>query len=329
MCVAIACPEKFPDAETIISCADANPDGGGVAWVEEGKVLWIKGIDGKDANKLIREGKIKPPALIHFRIATAGGTRPELCHPFPISRSASTDCSGSANQVLIHNGHWGSWAGKALNIAMKHDKGVPGGYWSDSRTLAYMAYHLGESSLRLVEGQKIATLDKDGAIRLFGRFEQRDGISYSNMNWKTSVYVVTGRLEDNESATRWNKRWSRTLGYGKSGQNYDTSYACGDGRGAKAVAEAWADRKALVAITKDEDEHLSKVEKNIGRLTIGEASVILKKKRENKQKLTKEEESWDWLMENFPEETGEMLKTGMGLEEMVECMRNDIKAGVM
>lgn len=43
MCVILVSPPKArPSLQTLRRCAEANPHGGGIAWIEEGLVQYIK-----------------------------------------------------------------------------------------------------------------------------------------------------------------------------------------------------------------------------------------------------------------------------------------------
>jgi hypothetical protein len=184
LCVAIAASKNLPTKTQLEDCEDANGDGGGVAWLHEGAVHWKKWVKASAIWEMISEGMVKPPCLIHFRIATTGGVRPELCHPFPVSRKASTATRGTAKQVLIHNGIWHNWSEKVLGSIIKRGgQDQVKGPWSDSRALAWLAFRYGDAVLRLSE-QKIATLDNKGSIRIYGRgWELIDGVAYSNKHW--------------------------------------------------------------------------------------------------------------------------------------------------
>jgi hypothetical protein len=322
MCVAIGCPERLPTPEILKSAEEANPDGGGIAWVNgEGSVSWVKNIDAKTMIEMIDAGKVKAPALIHFRITTSGGTRPELCHPFPISQKASTELTGRATSVLVHNGHWSGWSARALNVVLRHDKKVPEGYWSDSRALAYMAYHLGEQALRLVEHQKIATLNREGEIRLFGYFDEREGIHYSNLNWQrkaVSVEVYRG-----SSFEDWRE---------KRDGRFATSYGCNDLRtsgGYRGIHDTRV-MDSTLELTKAEQKYLDKVAKTIGtKLTSSEAKDILRRKKENKQTLSAEEKAYEWAFETSPKETHDMITAGLSIEEIVTILQQDEAAGLL
>jgi hypothetical protein len=187
MCVAIACREELPSYDTLKHCEEANGDGGGIAWLEKGMVRWQKNLKAKEIRHLIDEREIKPPCLIHFRIATAGGKRPELCHPFPISRQAPTALAGTANAVLVHNGHWWHWGTAILEDAIASDRQVAKGPWSDSRAMAWMAARNGFEVLNFIaDQQRIGVLEKSGRITLWGDWKQHKDYGatwFSNLTW--------------------------------------------------------------------------------------------------------------------------------------------------
>ena len=100
---------RLPDAKTIRSMWDENPDGAGVMWREGGKVRYVKGfMDEDEFMKWIeasREALDDTECAIHFRITTHGGTNRENCHPFPLDkRTDPHSLSGRCRAVLMHNG---------------------------------------------------------------------------------------------------------------------------------------------------------------------------------------------------------------------------------
>lgn len=187
MCVAIVAESKLPDHKTLIKCEDANPDGGGIAWLDEEShlVRWKKGLSATEINDLIEAKDIRPPCFIHFRIATAGGKDQSLCHPFPVTRRVSTELEGTAARVLMHNGHWDGWSTRLLfGVISKESGKMPAGKWSDTRAMAYLVGRYGDQMMDLIPAaNKIATLDKTGKVVTSGFFTERDGIKYSNMSW--------------------------------------------------------------------------------------------------------------------------------------------------
>ena len=93
MCIICAKPAgvKFPKNEYIENMWDGNDDGAGIMWVSNNKVHIKKGfMKLKDFKRFL--GKLKKrydidkiPVVMHFRITTHGGTKPENTHPFPIT----------------------------------------------------------------------------------------------------------------------------------------------------------------------------------------------------------------------------------------------------
>lgn len=114
MCViAYAHSRKLTDAE-IETGWENNPDGAGFSWRENGSLRYHKGLmkldDFKHAyNDCITDHNFRPH-VVHFRLATAGGTLPVLCHPFQVCRSSPLALDGTIRKPLLyHNGHIAGW----------------------------------------------------------------------------------------------------------------------------------------------------------------------------------------------------------------------------
>ena len=114
MCIiaAKAAGIPMPNRERIKTMWDGNRDGAGLMYVENGQVRIEKGfMKYKDFTKVLdrlekRLDLTATPVVMHFRITTHGGTKPENCHPFPI-----TDNVGALKKLTIttdlgvaHNG---------------------------------------------------------------------------------------------------------------------------------------------------------------------------------------------------------------------------------
>ena len=166
MCIILACKDKLPTDDELQTSAALNPDGAGVAWIgKTGLVEWQKGLSLHDVKTILPH--VPLPCVIHFRIATSGGVSKELCHPFPVSKKVSVEESGRAKQVLFHNGIWSDWQAHLLTGVTSHRRRVPGGPWSDTRAMAYLAFLYGTDFLKIFD-DKIAVLSKE-RVRLFGR----------------------------------------------------------------------------------------------------------------------------------------------------------------
>lgn len=96
MCIAIYKPAgEWATKAELRECFRRNPDGAGFAWHDGTKVCIKKGFFHWRSfwKQYKRHVQTETPALVHFRIATAGAKDAERCHPFAIKGGA-----------LIHNG---------------------------------------------------------------------------------------------------------------------------------------------------------------------------------------------------------------------------------
>lgn len=197
MCVIAVCKNNLPNEHELQMMEAANPHGGGVAWVEDGAVSYLKGVTATKIWDLIKSGRIVAPAIFHFRIGTVGGNTNELCHPFPVTSQAGLKTYGTANAVLFHNGHWSDWE-KAMGTAILSNKRkLPSGPWSDSRAMAYLAHHYGVQALSFLisSSQKVAIL-KPKEIILLGHFmEYEQRFKVSNFSWELKAIAAEASVK--------------------------------------------------------------------------------------------------------------------------------------
>jgi hypothetical protein len=177
------CREGIPSYESLLKAESSNSDGGGIAWREtdtKGNTLvrWKKGLKAHEINDVLKELELEKylPVIIHFRSASQGGNVKELCHPFPITEGVSTDLEGTAKAVLFHNGTYGMWDSAMKEMVWVAGLKMPVGPWSDSRFLAWLAFHRGWTSLRLADwgNGRIVLLDSKGNLVIQGN-GWRDG----------------------------------------------------------------------------------------------------------------------------------------------------------
>lgn len=188
MCIAVHIPANAerPTLDQHRAMSTSNRDGAGIAWVNErGLVQWEKGFPSKDYEKVFSRIASLPkstPILLHYRIATIGGVKAELTHPFPITARAGVMLKGSAGSVMIHNGHWSDAPLKML--------GDSAGPISDTRILAAVASYDGNVLATLAKSYgKSARLNGDGTVTRFGTgWIESDGVWYSNYGFKTYSY---------------------------------------------------------------------------------------------------------------------------------------------
>lgn len=195
MCVAISLlPGATLTEEEVFKMNRTNGDGCGFAWARGGVVQWVKTtrVNPTYITEMVAAYK-DLPRLLHFRLATAGGTKVELCHPFEIGPLANCAQTGKSGRVLIHNGHFNRWK-ELFELSQKEDLLPDKGPWSDSRLIAWWA-HLDLDWLQmLTETGKVAVLDGDGQLYHMGSGWQdlREGVKVSNYHWKDKDYAVGG-----------------------------------------------------------------------------------------------------------------------------------------
>lgn len=178
MCVILAAEKKKVKYEWLKMADQANPDGIGAAWLADGRVNYMKGMELKDIQKL--HPHLEPPYVIHFRISTVGGKRKDLTHPFPIMQGVPLLERGTAQSVLFHNGHWNDWK-EILMRSLSRGEKIPNGAWSDSRAMAFLVQSHGLGFLELIDNQRVAVLGAKKVIRFFGNgWADLNGVWASN-----------------------------------------------------------------------------------------------------------------------------------------------------
>lgn len=179
----------MPSDERIEDMWYANPDGAGFMYADKGTVHIRKGFmtfdKFMDAIEELRSkyDLTKLALVMHFRITTHGGTKPENCHPFPISDSVGvlSKLTMKTSIGVAHNG--------IIDITPR--KGI-------SDTMEYIASQLAPLSRAVPEfyknkdlmeminnavRSKLAFLTKKGGIYTVGDFYEEDGVLYSNKNF--------------------------------------------------------------------------------------------------------------------------------------------------
>ena len=195
MCVIFIANEKRVPDEMVYAGFDANKDGAGYSFqdVVQGRnvVRWEKGIDSAD-EMVTAAQEIPIPYILHFRIASVGGTKKGLTHPFCVNAQASTELSGyGEDPVLFHNGHWHSWDSTLREAVFRHGIKVPEyGKWSDSRAMALLAHYFGVGILDLLNLQsynRYAVMWPDpGKVLTYGdTWYFKNGIYCSNLSWES------------------------------------------------------------------------------------------------------------------------------------------------
>lgn len=204
MCVAVTMePGTDLTLDEVVKMDRTNADGVGVAWARNGRVEWFKttNVDPAEIHGAIRAWR-DYPRLVHFRLSTAGGTRPDLCHPFEVGPRAKCDVKGHGAKVMIHNGHWNRW-NEVKNLLDKEGLLPDDGPWSDSRLAAYLAYTDPEWFAAL--GGRVAVMGGDGGIMRLGDWSDlRPGIKVSNKLWESEHKYKRGGYSGYRNWKGWN-----------------------------------------------------------------------------------------------------------------------------
>lgn len=181
MCVAVVV-ESTTDItlEDLQKMERQNSDGGGVAWIAGGQVMFRKGLTALEIHELMPV--LPRPFLMHFRIATRGAAVPELTHPFPIGPAAlDGDLVGLADGVIIHNGTWSDYA--------KHvPPGIDPAKVSDTQIAAYVAGYDEKVLDHVSWSNAIMRVSPEGHadITMRGQWSEHGGNMFSNLHWRST-----------------------------------------------------------------------------------------------------------------------------------------------
>ena len=183
---------ELPEEEILQNMWRANRDGAGFMYAYNGTVHIEKGFMTYESflgaiHKLDEKYDIKNmPLIMHFRITTHGGTKPENTHPFPVTDSIGMlkKLSATAKVGVAHNGV----------IDIRPRDGI-------SDTMEYIAKQLAPLSRAMPKFYKnpdimemvsnaigmsrMAFMNGNGEIYTIGNFVEEDGMRYSNRSFET------------------------------------------------------------------------------------------------------------------------------------------------
>jgi hypothetical protein len=176
---------------------EANDDGFGMMYRAKGGVGIVKGIMDKDEAWEVYSRLPRVPHVLHFRLATHGGVRPELTHPFVVDEASPIVRVGVVDKpVLAHNGIWPSHALRSGELKLK-------GPTSDSRTLAAwlgkltnggrVEDALKERYYEVATAGRVVVMDPvTQQIYLVGDWIRDGGFFFSNTSYRGAPRIGTG-----------------------------------------------------------------------------------------------------------------------------------------
>lgn len=224
MCIIAAKPVgvDMPSDEIIENMWYGNSDGAGFMWAENGGVHIRKGfMKFADFDKALSEwlathDPLKTALVMHFRITTHGGTKPENCHPFPVSDSIGmlTKSESKCRVGVAHNGIIPITPRKGISDTMEYiitqlaplARAVPDFY--KSKDLCKMISN--------ATGSRLAFLNGRGEIYTIGDFIDDNGIKYSNTSYKwgslrdvawSHSYGCYSGWDDTDDSSLYDKYW--------------------------------------------------------------------------------------------------------------------------
>lgn len=194
---------EMPSWDIIENMWYNNTDGAGLMWVEDGAVRISKGYMKyedfeAELNRLGERLDLKEtPVVMHFRITTHGGTKPENCHPFPI-----TDQIGLLQKLrcntdvgVAHNGILSFTPRKGISDTMEYIATQLAIIKKMNRKFLKHDY-LMQLIKNATEGSRLCFLDKYGKIYTTGNFIEDNGILYSNGNYKSTYFYSRKKNSD-------------------------------------------------------------------------------------------------------------------------------------
>lgn len=190
MCVIAFSPKNSaaPTETQIRQMFKKNPDGAGYAYEEGGKVKFKKGF--MNVESLLAE--LKPlnqwtnkDLAIHFRIGTAGKNDQKTTHPFPLSDNfGELRKLEGEGPVLFHNGVISGLGGLIDPLSSDTQDfvaGVATRFLNKPKQPSKVAKTIIED---IIGSSKLLVMHGKNRNIMFGKWEQLDGVYYSNLYWK-------------------------------------------------------------------------------------------------------------------------------------------------
>lgn len=200
MCIIIYCDKKHRiDHDTLLTCWDNNPDGGGYMWADGERVHISKGyMTFEDYENALNDVPAGVPLVLHMRIGTSGGHGPDVTHPFPVTSKLeylhALDCTCPIG--IAHNGvlpyphddkkHISDTVYYVQHvIAPLSNRSRRGGGLIKSRRAVY---EMRETS----RGSRLCLLDASGTVKMIGDGWQgvAPGIQASNGSFRKPKFNV-------------------------------------------------------------------------------------------------------------------------------------------
>lgn len=209
MCIIVIKPAgiKIPATTTIENCWYNNRDGAGFMYAKDGSVHIEKGYMSLKAFKaaLKRLGKsidvVNTPMVLHFRIATHGGTEAANTHPFPVTEKLPLlqMTKYKAPLAVAHNGIIDiKPSQKDISDTMEYVINQLAPLYQLKKD--FYKHEAGKKLIYNFIKSKMVFLDGAGRIETVGDFiTDKDGLLYSNSSYKARTIYYKWDIWDDYS----------------------------------------------------------------------------------------------------------------------------------
>lgn len=185
----------IPDDSILETMFNNNPDGAGFCYNHNGKVVIQKGYMTfkafSEALKRVSENIdiYHSSMMFHFRIATHGGVKPALCHPFPLSKKISNlkRLYVQSDLAIVHNGVIPIEVKGAVSDTMEYIR-TSLVKRANINSEFYKNKKQRKAILAEINNSKMAFLDCEGNVYTVGEFIEENGIMYSNSSYKERTF---------------------------------------------------------------------------------------------------------------------------------------------
>jgi len=189
-----------------------NPHGWGVCYIENGEVKEYKSLKMEDAFNTVRkleEADIE--FLFHVRWATKGEKSLQNCHPYKYS-----------NGFLFHNGTmekiemWKKEMSDSWHFTFYLDKQLRKYRQPLKESLDALSDKIGES--------RLAIMEKDGSVHLYGKWHEIDGCLYSKKDWMIEYVYNNNNYHYTRGKQSYYDNWDEFINYDKHIENKNDDF---------------------------------------------------------------------------------------------------------
>ena len=190
----------LPKKAILRNCFENNPDGAGIMYTKNNKVIINKGYMSFESlwdriKALKKEIDVKnTPIVFHFRIGTSGGYNPGNTHPFPLTTQNNKllQLKTTADVGIAHNGIISTYEDRK-NANLSDTQLFIKKFLHPIYKLDNTFYHNKDilEIIKTVTTSKFAILSKNSELILIGDFIEKNGIYYSNTSYQERTLKFT------------------------------------------------------------------------------------------------------------------------------------------